>query len=607
MTDTFWSGYGNALGAITGVANTRAQRQAGSALAGGDYRGASNALLQNGDLQGGLRVRGVGQEQAAAEQAQAQAAEAEQIAFTKQAVKALSESQNPLADFDAMVPAFRQLGTDDAQIGQLRQGLETGGRQFLDQVDRIANSRARQLEIQNLGNGYGVAIDKQTGEVVNEYRAPAGIANANGVIYNNQTGEIVQDTRPPEYIQRDPTKDLIEISPGGGAQPPSDGRAPSSAPRGVRNNNPGNIEDGPFARSLPGYVGSDGRFAIFETPEAGAQAAPRLLQSYIARGFDTPAEIINRWAPPSDNNPTQAYAQYVAQRAGIGVNDTVTPDKIPLIAQAIREFENGERPSTGQNVGGGPRVVAQAQPRDPSGTLLSEAEVAAAGLAPGTVAQRSSTGQISIVQGPQAARNARPTEAQNKDSFNANRMSDAGSIIARLEGEGFDYGRSQVTGGQLREGGRSYEAAAREWADSLLRLTTGAAATRDEVESALISYFPRPGDSPAVRQQKAQRRAQVERDALARGQGGAAERQPSSGAQTQRRRQTNAPGLPFDISPGQLQTRQRLVQSGASPSAPVGTERNPRYMNPSDPNSSWTNARSGDYLVRPDGRLVRKP
>src|ERR1700745_3350557 len=33
----------------------------------------------------------------------------------------------------------------------------------------------------------------------------------------------------------------------------------AGAPRGVRNNNPGNIEDGEFAKSQPGYMGSDGR------------------------------------------------------------------------------------------------------------------------------------------------------------------------------------------------------------------------------------------------------------------------------------------------------------------------------------------------------------
>lgn len=133
---------------------------------------------------------------------------------------------------------------------------------------------------------------------------------------------------------------IAGIQPRQAAQPAP--RPTSSAPRGIRNNNPGNIEDGAFARSLPGYAGSDGRFARFDSPDAGNAAKAQLLGSYIRRGFDTPLEIINRWAPPSDNNPTQAYAAYVAQRVGIRPDQQVTPDQIPLLAQAIAEFENGQ-------------------------------------------------------------------------------------------------------------------------------------------------------------------------------------------------------------------------------------------------------------------------
>lgn len=156
---------------------------------------------------------------------------------------------------------------------------------------------------------------------------------------NPQTGErvVLQNGQwvPLEAAPQAPTP-AIEAQPG-------NRQASGAQPRGIRNNNPGNIEDGPFARSLPGYAGSDGRFARFETPEAGNQAAPRLLASYVQRGFNTPNSIINRWAPPSDNNPTQAYASYVAQRLGIGPDDVVSEAQIPLLAQAISEFENGQR------------------------------------------------------------------------------------------------------------------------------------------------------------------------------------------------------------------------------------------------------------------------
>jgi len=41
-------------------------------------------------------------------------------------------------------------------------------------------------------------------------------------------------------------------------------------PRGLRNNNPGNIEDGALAKSLPGYAGSDGRLPSLTRPTTGS-------------------------------------------------------------------------------------------------------------------------------------------------------------------------------------------------------------------------------------------------------------------------------------------------------------------------------------------------
>jgi len=118
----------------------------------------------------------------------------------------------------------------------------------------------------------------------------------------------------------------------------------ANQPRGLRNNNPGNIEDGPFARQLPGYVGNDGRFAKFASLDDGNAAMERLLQSYGQRGFNTPESIINRWAPPSDNNPTQAYAGNVAKALGVQPNaalDMNNPAIRQQIMKAITLQENG--------------------------------------------------------------------------------------------------------------------------------------------------------------------------------------------------------------------------------------------------------------------------
>jgi hypothetical protein len=108
-------------------------------------------------------------------------------------------------------------------------------------------------------------------------------------------------------------------------------------------NNPGNIENGPFAQSIPGYQPSNGRFANFASPEAGAAAEDKLLASYGQRGVSTPLAIASRWAPAGDgkNNP-QAYGAFIAQQLGVDPNaqiDLTNPQIRQRVAQAISRFE----------------------------------------------------------------------------------------------------------------------------------------------------------------------------------------------------------------------------------------------------------------------------
>lgn len=119
----------------------------------------------------------------------------------------------------------------------------------------------------------------------------------------------------------------------------------SGQPRGIRNNNPGNIEDGDFAKAQAGYQGTDGRFAQFDTPEHGQQAMDKLLQSYGQRGINTTAGVIGRWAPPNENNTT-AYTAAVAKQLGVDPNaplDMTNPAVRQQLSQGITGYENGPR------------------------------------------------------------------------------------------------------------------------------------------------------------------------------------------------------------------------------------------------------------------------
>jgi hypothetical protein len=120
------------------------------------------------------------------------------------------------------------------------------------------------------------------------------------------------------------------------------------------------------------------------------------------------------------------------------------------------------------------------------------------------------------------------TEGQAKDGFNAKRMLGAGGTIAGLEGHGYDAGLADLSMGLPVGHVRNYNAAKDEWLDSLLRMTTGAAMTKDEIAHAENTYFPKLGDSPEVRKQKAAMRARVQQDSIQRAGPGAAQIQAAA-------------------------------------------------------------------------------
>jgi hypothetical protein len=74
-------------------------------------------------------------------------------------------------------------------------------------------------------------------------------------------------------------------------------------PRGIRNNNPGNIN---FAHQAGAKLedGPGGRFAVFATMEEGISALARQIHLFVGRGINTVNAIISKYAPPSDNNNT---------------------------------------------------------------------------------------------------------------------------------------------------------------------------------------------------------------------------------------------------------------------------------------------------------------
>lgn len=129
--------------------------------------------------------------------------------------------------------------------------------------------------------------------------------------------------------------------------------------RGIRNNNPGNIDFNP-RNKWQGQLGIEEgvpkpRFARFSEPEWGIRAMAKLLLNYRGRdgmpnvgapGIDTVREVINRWAPGHENN-TEAYIRAVASAMGVAPDQPLAlhdeKDLVPLVFEIIHH-ENGFNP-----------------------------------------------------------------------------------------------------------------------------------------------------------------------------------------------------------------------------------------------------------------------
>jgi hypothetical protein len=124
-------------------------------------------------------------------------------------------------------------------------------------------------------------------------------------------------------------------------------------PRGYRNNNPLNIRRGTKWIGMAKRQ-NDKEFCVFESMAYGYRAAFRILQTYYFKyKLRTVVSIINRWAPPSENN-SMAYAKYVAEYAGVSTSTQLPSPKEyeavfvwVKIMLGMTKYENGLlRPET---------------------------------------------------------------------------------------------------------------------------------------------------------------------------------------------------------------------------------------------------------------------
>ena len=129
-------------------------------------------------------------------------------------------------------------------------------------------------------------------------------------------------------------------------------------PRGIRNNNPGNIRHGANWLGLnPNGRNIDSAFCVFTAPVYGIRALAKVLINYKRiHGLNTVRQIVSRYAPPNENQTTQkkkkkkktpAYIQSVAKQLGVYPDTVIDIEErgvLTVFIKAVIRMENGIQP-----------------------------------------------------------------------------------------------------------------------------------------------------------------------------------------------------------------------------------------------------------------------
>lgn len=225
--------------------------------------------------------------------------------------------------------------------------------------------------------------------------------------------------------------------------------------RNWRNNNPGNIEYGDFAKKQ-GAIGTDGRFAIFPTFEMGEKAQETLLFEGKNYKDKTIAQAISRYAPASDNNPTSAYINTVSSAVGVPPNtplSSLTPDQRKILVKTMHEVEGfkiGKTETLVAGTGNAEKNTTQgAVESDSDASISAEPVISTAPISPEmSISSESvaSVGESMISSNENISPNNSMSEgqSQNSDSIPTTNIVDLGKW---LQEQGYRVSEQEAFGG----------------------------------------------------------------------------------------------------------------------------------------------------------------
>lgn len=238
-----------------------------------------------------------------------------------QGLSGLAQQQNPALQHLSALAGARPQVYAPAYASALAQ---------LADPDRRLNNQFRQAQIQSLQNPQ-VSFSDQLALMKLQQEQQGRNNNLELLGVPSPLGQF---TQPTANVQGPPMSAL-----GGFTNP--------SAPLNERNNNPGNLKDP-----------RTGEFKQFSSVEDGIAANLADLQLKLAG--DSPAmkaklgdnyvpnlkNLISVWAPKSDNNNPDQYANFVSQKTGIPIDQPLTPEDAARILPAMAQMEGSPLPQS---------------------------------------------------------------------------------------------------------------------------------------------------------------------------------------------------------------------------------------------------------------------
>ncbi|MBC8946790.1 hypothetical protein [Xenorhabdus indica] len=125
-------------------------------------------------------------------------------------------------------------------------------------------------------------------------------------------------------------------------------------PRGIRNNNPGNLTAAP--NNVGKDYGNNHVYVKFDTAHDGLSAMARQLMLDAERGLNNITSLLYKYAPPRAGNNTPAYIDSVSKQIGYGPHQPINmhdPKELKKVMGAMIVVENKSNPYSDEQMNAG--------------------------------------------------------------------------------------------------------------------------------------------------------------------------------------------------------------------------------------------------------------